>query len=112
MRAAMASWAKAPASESSVGAPPTPLPEALTLRPGGIAGPPSMERISEAAAPVTMRTGCVATQESSAVMARKGFTGGGFVGALRAVRGSGPGAALQVAPYPRVGGFGYCVVIK
>ncbi|CAM5461885.1 hypothetical protein SFUMM280S_02274 [Streptomyces fumanus] len=36
-----------------MGAPPTPLREALVLRPGGIAGPPSIERISEAAAPVT-----------------------------------------------------------
>ncbi|GAA4959761.1 hypothetical protein GCM10023238_28260 [Streptomyces heliomycini] len=66
MRAAMASWAKVSALDSSVGAPPTPFFEALTLRPGGTAGPPSMERIREAAAPVTMRTGLRCTRARSA----------------------------------------------
>ena len=62
MRAAIASWANVSAFDSRVGAPPTPFCEALVLRPGGIAGPPSMERTSEAAAPVTMRTGLRCTR--------------------------------------------------
>ena len=65
MRAAMASWANVSAFDSRVGAPPTPLCDALILRPGGMAGPPSMERISEAAAPVTMRTGLRCTRARS-----------------------------------------------
>lgn len=66
MRAAMANWANVSALESRVGAPPTPFCEALTLRPGGIGGPPSMERISDAAAPVTMRIGLRWTNALSA----------------------------------------------
>src|SRR3954454_15248493 len=62
MRAAIASCAKVSALDSRVGAPPTPLWEALILRPGGMAGPPSIERISEAAAPVTIRTGLRCTR--------------------------------------------------
>lgn len=65
MRAAMASCANVSAFDSSVGAPPTPVCDALILRPGGMAGPPSMERMSEAAAPVTMRTGLRCTRARS-----------------------------------------------
>lgn len=39
-RAATASCAYVSALDSSVGAPPMPVSEARTLRPGGIAGPP------------------------------------------------------------------------
>lgn len=62
MRAAMASCANVSAFDSRVGAPPTPVWDALTLRPGGTAGPPSIERISDAAAPVTMRIGLRCTR--------------------------------------------------